>query len=185
MEKIEEKLIDSLIRTNFIFNNEEISTECIANHKGFSFLGESYGPFEKGIKYKLKLFIAIIFIQNNILKVAPNEKCDNIDVQRYAISERDDQKLIHRNNIFFLNKLKQFKFFIEKEVNDKSKPKIDLDRYISYTTNIIDSRLLKLLRLAKAELSLDDEQRLTSSEKFLHKRFYSFIKIWRDFFLIN
>jgi len=182
LEIIEERLANSLNRINFIFRNEKIIAECIKNFEGFSLLGESFGPFEKGKKYKLKLFSAIQFIEKDILKVAPTEKCDNIDVQRYAISERDDPKLIKRSNNYFLNKIREFKTFMENEINKKNKPVIDLDRYNSYTSNIIDSRLLKLLKLSRAELSLEDERILTNSEKLLYDYLYHLIKIWRDFF---
>ena len=182
LEIIEERLANSLNRINFIFRNEKIIAECIKNFEGFSLLGESFGPFEKGKKYKLKLFSAIPFIEKDILKVAPTEKCDNIDVQRYAISERDDPKLIKRSNSYFLNKIREFKTIMENEINKKNKPVIDLDRYNSYTSNIIDSRLLKLLKLSRAELSLEDERILTNSEKLLYDYLYHLIKIWRDFF---
>ena len=187
MGKIVEKIADDLslylTRVNFLYRNQEITTECIQNHKGISFLGYSCGPFVEGNKYKLKFFIALPFIQNNILRIVSSEKCNNVDVQRYAISERDDQKLIGRNETYFLNMVKEFRYFTESEVEGNQKPKIDLDRYNSYTTNIIDSRLLKLLRLSKSELSLDDEQRLTYSEKKLYQQLYTYIKAWRDFFL--
>ncbi len=182
LEVIGERLASSLSRLNFIFQNEMIITECIKDFEGFSLLGESFGPFEKSKKYKLKLFSAIPFIEKDILKVATTEKCDNIDVQRYAITERDDLKLIKRNNNFFLNKIKEFKRFMENEVIKNNKPKIDFDRYNSYSSNIIDSRLLKLLKLSMAKLSLDDERRLTNSEKLLYTYLYNLIKIWRDFY---
>ncbi|MFX1329864.1 MAG: hypothetical protein ACFE91_17170 [Promethearchaeota archaeon] len=182
METIEESLANLLNRINFMFHNEKILTECIRSFKGFSLLGESIGPFEKGKTYKLKLFSAIPFIEKEILKVASTEKCDSIDVQRYAISERDDPKLIKRKEKFFLNKIREFKKFMEDDVIQKSKPKIDMDRYNSYTSNIIDSRLLKLLKLSMTELTLEDETRLTNSEKFLYKYLYKLVKRWRDFF---
>jgi len=183
MIKIEESLTNSLARFNFMLRNEDITVECINNYNGFSLLGENYGPFEKGKRYKLKLFIAIIFIQNDVLRIAPSSKCDNIDVQRYAISERDDTKLIITNDNFFLNRIKEFKDFLEIEINKNYKPKIDLDRYNSYASNIIDSRLLKLLKLAKAEISLDDEKRLTIPEKLFYKILNKNISKWRAFFL--
>jgi hypothetical protein len=182
-EIIETQLMDSLIRINFIFKNQSINTECLADFKRFSLMGESFGPFEKGKKYKLRFFEAIPLIESKVLKIASEEKCDSVDVQRYAISERDDQKIIFRENSVFLNKIKEFKSFIETEVRENSKPKIDLDRYLSYFVNIIDSRLLKLLRLAKSELSLEDERRLTISEKILYEKLFSLIRQWRVFFL--
>ena len=185
MEQIEIQLEDSLNRVNFIFKNEEITTEGISDHNGFSILGESFGPFEKGKKYRLPYFIALPFIENNILRIDSREKCDNTDVQRYAISERDDQKLLHRENKFFLNKIKEFRVFIEKEVIDNKIPKLDLDRFNSYSINIVDSRLLKLLKLARTSLSLNDERKLTTSEKLLFTKFFNVIKAWRDFFLMN
>jgi len=183
MEKIVIKLDDSLSRVNFIFKNEEIATECINDYKHFSLLGGDFGPFEKGEKYSLPFFVALCLIENNILKIAINEKCDNVDVQRYAISERDNQMLLERKNSYFLNKIKEFKFFIEKEVEEKKKPKINLDRFTSYSTNIVDSRLLKLLKLAKSNLSLEDERKLTSSEIILFNKLSELIKSWRMFFL--
>ncbi|MFX1257631.1 MAG: hypothetical protein ACFFAN_07225 [Promethearchaeota archaeon] len=180
MKQLKTKLINTLKRINFIFKNEEIYTECIRDFDGFSILGEKFS-FLKGKNYKLKFFIAKMFIKNNILKVAPNEKCDNIDVQRYAIAERDDQKFLQQSS-YFLNKIKEFKSFVEKDVKDGIRPKLDLERFNSYTLNIIDSRLLKLLRLAKAELTLEDEQKLTYSEKVLYEQMYKLIKIWRNFF---
>jgi len=185
LEKIGVKLEESLNRVNFIFKNEEITTECINAYNRFSVLGESFGPFEKGEKYNLPFFVALSFIENNILKLAISEKCDNVDVQRYAISERDNQMLLQRENNYFLNKIKESKFFIEKEVQEKNKPKIDLDRFTSYSTNIVDSRLLKLLKLAKSNLSSEDERRLTSSEIILFNKLFELIKVWRTFFLNN
>lgn len=182
LEQIKVSLANSLNRLNFIFRNEIIVTECIKNFKGFSVLGESFGPFEESKKYKLKLFSAIHFIEKGILKVALIDKCDSIDVQRYAMEERDDPRLIKRINRFFLNKIREFKRLMENEIEKKNKPKIDFDRYNSYTSNIIDARLLKLLKLSLSELSLEDERRLTNSEMIFYKYLYNLVKIWRDFF---
>jgi len=183
LNKIGEDLLDHLNRLNFIFKNEVITTVCIKKFNGFSLFNENFGPFEQGKNYKLKFFIAKILINNNILKLAPNEKCDNIDVQRYAIAERDNQKLMQREYVYFLNKIKEYRFFMYKDVKDNIKPKIDLDRFNSYLSNIIDSRLLKLLRLSKAELTLEDEKRLTRTEFVLYKFINHIINTWRDFFL--
>ncbi|MFX0029001.1 MAG: hypothetical protein ACFE8B_07320 [Candidatus Hermodarchaeota archaeon] len=183
MKNIEERFLNSLNRINFIFKNEIITTECIKSYNGFKLLGESFGPYEKGKKYKMKLFSAIPFIQNDILEIIQEEKCDNVDVQRYAISERDDQKLLQMSNQFFLNKIKEFKQFLVDDIKKKTKPQINLDRYNSYLLSIVDNRLLKLIKLAKTELSLDDERRLTTSEKILFDHLFSIIKQWRTFFL--
>lgn len=183
MERLEENFGDQLLRLNFIFKNQVITTECIKDYPGQTLFGENYGPFEKGKHYKLKFFLAVPFIRNNYLKVIDDEKCDNVDVQRFAINERDDQSLIRRESKYFLNKVKEFRSFIEREVEENIRPKVELDRYKSYHANIVDSRLIKLLRLAKVELSLNDEQKLTNSEKFLFHHFSRIIKIWRAFFL--
>jgi len=82
-----------------------------------------------------------------------------------------------------LNKIKEFRFFIEKEVTEKKIPKLDLDRFNSYSINIVDSRLLKLLKLARTSLSLNDERKLTTSERLLFTKLFDIIKVWRDFFL--
>ena len=185
LETIEEGFINSLNRINFIFKNEIITTECIKSHNGFKILGESFGPYEKGNKYKMKLFSAVPFIQNDILEIIQQEKCDNVDVQRYAISERDDQRLIQTNDNFFLSKIKEFKQFMLEDIKKRKKPQINLDRYSSYLLSIVDNRLLKLIRLAKTELSLDDERRLTISEKKLFDILFNIIKQWRNFFISN
>ncbi|MEJ2293363.1 MAG: hypothetical protein P8Y23_01175 [Candidatus Lokiarchaeota archaeon] len=185
MEKVEENFGDLLLRLNFIFKNETLTTECIKDHPGKSLLGENYGPFEKSKQYKLKFFIAIPFIVRNYLKVIDIEKCDNINVMNYAVEERDDQSLIRRDSKNFLNKVKEFKLFMEKEVDKNLRPADDLKRYKSYYANIIDSRLSKLLRLAKVNLSLNDEQKLTTSELVLFHYLSRIIKVWRLYFLSN
>lgn len=185
LEKLEENFGDQLQRLSFIFRNQNITTECIKDYPGQSLLGENYGPFEKGKQYRLRFFIAVPFIRKNYLKTVADEKCDNVDVQRFAIKERDDQSLIRRENKYFLNKIKQFRYFIENEVEDNLRPKVELDRYRSYFANIVDSRLIKLLLLAKVDLSLNDEHKLTHSEKVLYCYFSKLIKIWRKFFLEN
>jgi hypothetical protein len=182
LEAIEERLANSLNRINFIFKNEKIIIECIKDFDGFSLLGEAFGPFEKGKKYKLPLFSSIPFIEKDILKVATNDKCDNIDVQRYAIGERDDMKLNKREDKFFLNRIKEFKRITEIDIIKNRKPGVDFERYNSYASNIIDSRLLKLLKLSMTELTLEDERRLTISEKVLYKNLYILMKKWCDFF---
>ena len=94
-------LIDDLKRINFIFKNKEIYTECVKFCEVITILGRKFGPFEKGKKYWLKFFLAIPFIENNILKITSSDKCDNVDVQRYSIAERDNQKLIQQENEYF------------------------------------------------------------------------------------
>lgn len=183
MNKIEYLFVESLQRINFIFTNEDIYTECIKNHKGFSILGENLGPFEKGKKYKLKFFLAVPFIKNNILKVASTDKCDNVDLQRFAIEERDDQKLIQRENEFFLNKIKEFHLFLEKDVIENNKPQKFLDDYKSYLTSVLDSRLLKIMRIAKSDLSIEVEKRLAISERLLYNNIHKIVNMWREFFL--
>ena len=183
MNNIEIQLEDSLKRVNFIFKNEVIYTKGIANHNRFTILGESFGPFEKGKEYRLPYFIAVPFIENKILKIHSREKWDNTDVQRFAISERDDQGLLYRENKFFLNKIKLSRFLLEKEVGANKIPKADLDRFNSHSINLIDNRLFKLLKLARSNLSLEDERKLTSSEKLLFLKLFELIKIWRNFFL--
>lgn len=183
--KIEDNFEDSLKRINFIFQNQELFTECIKNHDGFTLLGKKYGPFEKGKKYRLKFFVALSFIEHNILKIASQDKCDNIDVQRFAYGEREDQKLIKHNKNLFLNKIKEFRYFMEKDVKDNKKPWRFLESFSSYYGNIIDGRLLKVLRLAKSKITLDDERRLTMAEKVLAYKFHELISIWRNFFLKN
>ena len=71
MNNIEHELSDVLNRLNFIFKNEEITTLCIKDYNGISIFNEKIKPFEKNKKYRLKFFIARIFIENNILIVAP------------------------------------------------------------------------------------------------------------------
>ena len=183
MNKIEDELNDSLKRINFIFRNEDIYTECIKDYNGFMIFGEKFGPFEKGKKYKLKFSLAVPFINNDILKIAPDNKCDNVDLQRFAIEERDDQRLVRREHIYFLNKIKEFHFFMEKDVKDNNKPQQFLDNFKSYFTSVLDSRLLKILKIAKSDLSLDVEKRLAGSEYLLYNHIYKIINIWRDFFL--
>lgn len=183
MSKLEFDFYDILERINFIYRNEEIYVDCVKDYHSFS-LGESkFGPFEKGKRYRMKLFLAIPFIENDILKVATNDKYDNIVVQRYAITERDDQKLVKQEIFYFLNKLKEFKAFVEIDVKSGKKTKIDLDRYNSYKTNVIDSRLLKLLRMATSDINLQDEGRFTNSEKILFDRIQQLLKIWKSHFL--
>ena len=180
---IEVQLQENLVRTNFIFKNQTVNTECIKDFKQLALMGDTFGPFERGKKYRMKFFEALLFIKYKVLKMSSEEKCDNVDVQRYAISERDDQKLILRDNHLFLNKLKEFKLLLESEIQNNNKPKVDLDRYSSYFGNIIDSRLLKLLRLAKSDLSLTDEKHLTDSEMLLYKKLFTLIQQWRNFYL--
>jgi hypothetical protein len=182
-EDVGGQLSNSLKRINFMYKNENITTECVKSCEGFTLLGEYFGPYEKGKKYKIKLFSAIPFIMNKVLEVSQSEKCDNVDVQRYAISERDDRKLIQTEDGFFLNKIKEFKQFMQNDIKNKNKPQINLDRYNSYSVSMVDNRLFKLLKLAKTELSLDDERRLTMSEKLLFEILFKLIKNWRDFFI--
>ncbi|MFX0076084.1 MAG: hypothetical protein ACFE96_11615, partial [Candidatus Hermodarchaeota archaeon] len=62
-------------------------------------------------------------------------------------------------------------------------PVPDLGRFSSYSASIVDNRLLKLLKLARASLSLDDERKLTNSEKLLFAKLFDIIQLWRNFFL--
>jgi hypothetical protein len=162
-----------------------VNTECIKDYAGFSLFGEQFGPFEKGKNYNIKLFLAMPFIEKSILKIEASEKCDNVDVQRHAIAERDTQQLLRQDANYFLNKIKEFRKFMEKDVVDEIKTRRDLENFNSYLMNVIDNRLLKLLRLTKTELSLDAERRLTNSEQTLFKRIHKLVNTWRSFYLLT
>jgi len=183
MTNIEENFTESIKRINFNFLNQELPMICLKNYDGFSLLNEKFGPFEKGKEYRLKVFKAIPFIENEILKVSDEEKCDNNIVQRHAIAERDNQKLARQDSSFFLNKIREFRRFIEIEINKGVRPHLAIDKYNSYIMSIVDIRLLKLLKLTKTELSIDDERRLTFSEQALFNKIYKLVKVWREFYL--
>ena len=186
MLKIEIPLDDALKRINFMFKNNEILTECIKNYEGFSILGESFGPFEKGKRYKIRYFAAIPFIERNILTISVDEKCDDKDIQRFAVDEVNvGEVLTKQEDPFFLTKLKEYRLIMEKNVNERTIPKIDLDRYNSYTSNYIDNRLIKILKLSKTDISLDDEKKLTNSENVLFKIVSKIIRNWRKYFSSN
>ena len=123
MNQIKENLVDSLNRINFIFKNEEILTECIKNFDGFTLYGEKFGPYEKGKKYTLKYFLAKPLIEENILKLDLSKKCDHMDVQRYAITERDGQQLIKQPDILFMNKIRELRSFMEKSLSSPANKK--------------------------------------------------------------
>jgi len=180
---MEEGLTNKLKRVNFLFKNQEISTECVKSYRRFTIFGKNFGPFEAGKKYRLPFFVAIDFIEQNILKVISSERCDNKDVQRYAISERDDRRLKDWPDKFFLNRIMEFKRFTEKEINEKQRPGIDLDRFKSYMAHIIDGRLTKLIKLSRTDLTLNDEKRLTASEVYIYQKINNIINEWRKFFL--
>ncbi|MGV9173218.1 MAG: hypothetical protein ACOC35_11710 [Promethearchaeia archaeon] len=173
----------NLKRINFIYQNDPIITKCIKNFEGFSLLGHMIGPFKKGKRYKLKYFIAEPFIKQNILEVIPEEKCDNMDVQRLAIRERDDQRMVDHKNKYLLNKVREFRKYLVKRVNENKVPQTNLNRYNSYLSNLVDSRLLKLLKLSRSELSPADEKNLTNAEKILNKKIFELINTWRKYFL--
>ena len=183
LNRIQESLIDSLYRLNFIAKNEEILTECVKEYRAFSILGEKFGPFEIGKKYKLKLFKAIQFIKFHILKIVSEEKYDSIDMQRYAITERDDPRLTFLKDNRFINKLKEFRIFTKLDIENGIKPQNFLDNYNSYFQSLLDSRLQKILRMSKSELSIDDEKRLSDPEQVLFKIIHEIISTWRNFFL--
>ena len=157
--------------------------ECIKDFDRFHLFGKKIGPFKKKKKYPLRFFLALPLIQHNILSIDVSQKCDHIDVQRYAISERDDQRIIKPNEKFFLNKLKEFKHIMRKDIENKVKNQMDLDRFNSYMSNIVDGRLFKLLRMAKSKLKVNEEQRLTISERVLYQEINHLLEIWRKFFL--
>ncbi|TXT67048.1 MAG: hypothetical protein BAJALOKI1v1_200014 [Promethearchaeota archaeon] len=181
--KLQSNIKVELTRINFIYKNQPVLTECIAPYKGFTLFNKQFGPFKKGKTYKLKFWLALPLIAHNILKIAPGEKCDNVDVQRFAIRERDDPQLAQLENNLFLNKIKEFRNFMIKITEEGIKPKQLMDLYNSYTANIIDTRLLKLLRLSQTELTEITMSRLSTSEKVLYKELFEIVGSFRDFFL--
>ena len=183
MNEIESDLNNSLMRFNFILKNEEFYMDCVKNLDTISVLGKNFGPFEKRKKYKMKLFEAVPFIDANVLIISDKEKCDNVTVQGYAIAEKDENRLVRRDNNLILNKIREFKKFMEKAIRDATKPHDFLNKYSADLTFLIDSRLNKLLLLSKTDISMDDESRLTSSERYFYKQVNKMIKIWRKFFL--
>jgi hypothetical protein len=151
--------------------------------EGISLNGEKFGPFMKGKKYRLTFFKAIPFIERDYLKIDDSIKCDNVAVQRYAIAERDDQRLIKQENTLSLMMIKEFKKFMEKSVKEKIIPQDFLDKYNSYFSNLLDTRLLKLLRFTNSDLKPSDKQRMTRSEYLLFKKIFKLLKTWRTIIL--
>ncbi len=183
--RIEENLKDSLNRINQIFQNEKILTECIQDYHAIQIFDLKIGPFKRGKKYRFKFFIAAYLINKNILSLTSEERCDNIVVQRLAMQERDDHNLKNLGDKLFLNKLKEFRRFIKKSLEEGKIPKLNFDKFNSYLANLIDSRLLKLIKLGSTDLSIEDEQRFTTSERVFYSQISELVKAWRKFFLSN
>ncbi|MHA1725089.1 MAG: hypothetical protein ACTSYC_12580 [Promethearchaeota archaeon] len=183
MNLISQNLINSLRRINLIFQHEIIQTYCIKDYNGFELLGYSFTKFKRNNKYNLPFYLAFPFIERNILSVSPSDKCDHLDVQRYAFNEKNEQKLANPEQEFLLNKIKEFKTIMKNDVEKGFKTNLAMDNFNSYYSNLLDTRLLKILKLAISEFSLEDEKKLTNSEKILLKMLSNLIKTWRKFFL--
>lgn len=176
-------LMESLRRINFIFQNETVETNCLTDLDGFDLLGFKLNSFKKGKKYKLPFFLALPLIEMNFLEISNKDKCDHLDVQRYAINERDQQMLIEQEHKFLFNKIKEFKKFLINDVKKGFKTNMAMDNFNSYFSNIVDTRLLKVIKLANSEFSLEDENKLTLSERILVDNILNIIKTWRNYFL--
>ena len=183
MKDLKAQLKEELRRIELKFKNERVLTKCVKNHDGVQMLGDKIGPFKKDKKYKLKFFEALPFIKNDILIIDESERIDNVAVQRHAIAERDNHGLMGKDSKYFLTKIKHFKFFMEKEVLDKLKPQEFLDRFNSFFSNLIDARLLKLLKLAKAKIGAEEERKMTHSEQLIFELLRQIILVWRKSFL--
>ncbi len=183
MNNIDINISEILSRIRYLYLNNDVYVTCLDSYKGFKVLDLEVGPFEKGSKYKVKQFIADSLIHYNIFEKLPGEKLDNLDVQRHAISERDNQKLEKKNNPLFLMNIRENKRDMLNDVENKKKTKMDFDRYNSYMSNIIYNRLLKSLRLSTTEISTAEENRLTTSEKKLFSILNKIILEWLNFFL--
>ncbi|MHA1802964.1 MAG: hypothetical protein ACTSU4_00345 [Promethearchaeota archaeon] len=183
MNLISQNLINSLRRINLIFQHEIIQTYCVKDYNGFELLGYSFPKFKNNNKYNLPFFLALPLIEKNILSVSPADKCDHLDVQRHAFNEKNEQQLANPEQEFLLNKIKEFKTIMKNDVDKGIKTNLAMDNFNSYYSNLIDTRLLKILKLAISEFSLEEEKKLTTSERILIKMLSNLIKTWRNFFL--
>jgi len=182
MLKLETDLDVYLKRLKFIFQNKMMVVECIKDCNGINLFGDNFGPFKKGMTYKLPFWKIKPFIEKNYFKMAPENEINNSLIQQFAEQERDNIKLVDRQNDFFLE-IKELKRLIKKKVENGVLPKEELIKYHSNLEFLLHQRISKIEKLATSRPSTEILERLTETEKILFQYLEDLIKKFKAFLL--
>lgn len=182
MLKLETEIILYLERLKIIFLNKMIVVECIKDCDRINLFSENIGPFKRGRTYKLPFWKIKPFFERNYCKIQSKNEINSSLIQQFAENERDNTKLVKRQNNFFVE-IKELKRLIKNKIENKIYPKEELIKFQLHLESLLHQRISKIEKLATSTPSIEIMGRLTDTEKILFEGFRSLIKDFKEFLL--
>lgn len=169
--------------SNFKFDHQKVRLVALRAIPKISLAGEELGPIEENEYFEVQGWIADELIRNGYAKPAnEEEKLTIVDIQKAQIVEaiQSPRNLSILPKDFYPKLRKFLKELEEKSRNDPTK-KIELQKVFQIATDIVTSRVNKILILSSIR-ERDESllKNLTLEERVLYEKLYQTVNEWRN-----
>lgn len=164
------------------FDNQLVKLLAIKAIPKLRVAGGEVGPLEENTQFEARVWVSDELIRGKVARLAEDaEKLTLVDVQKAQIKEtmQASRRLSTLPENFY-PKLRRFlRELKEQSISDPGRA-AEFQRATHLATDVVTSRLNKVLLLASASQQAEDALRnMTAEEKALYKKLYQTVNEWR------
>jgi hypothetical protein len=170
--------MDSL---DFIFENSPVRVVASRNCAEVKLTGLSVGPFEEGNEYEVCYWVASELSKSGIVHFHEEDQLDTGKLGKIQWTERvQTAGQVSKLPDGFYPRLRRFLAELREGVANNPEKMREYERAVQLATDIVNSRLKKIVSIASAPAQTESRLRdFTGEERLLYGRLFSVINHWK------
>jgi len=170
--------MDSL---DFIFENSPVKVVASRNCAEIKLAGLSVGPFEEGNEYEVCYWVASELAKSGIVHFHAEEQLDTGKLGKIQWTERvQTAGQMSKLPEGFYPRLRRCLAELREGAANNPEKMREYERAVQLSTDIVNSRLRKIVSVASAPAQTESRLRdLTGEERLLYERLFSVINHWK------
>ncbi|MHA1822052.1 MAG: hypothetical protein ACTSVC_16380 [Promethearchaeota archaeon] len=145
-------------------------------------LDKRLGPFIFGNTYRMEFWIAKIFIKNDILELADDNKWDVQKIQKIAFTEGRSQEIKKTEDYLFTG-IREYLEIMKYKKDMGLIPERIFKTLVSNMQDLITVRLRKIILLIQTKNNIALRENLSEEEKILIDDLSNNFGQWKEFFM--
>jgi hypothetical protein len=179
MAKTARMRIDSL---DFVFENSPVRIVANRNCPETKLAGLSIGPFEEGNEYELCYWIATELAKSGIVHLHAEDQLETGKLSKIQWTERvQTAGQMSKLPEGFYPKLRRFLAELREGIASNPEKVREYERADQLATDIVNSRLKKIVSMASAPAQTESRMRdFTGEERLLYGQLFNTINHWKS-----
>ncbi|MEM2875902.1 MAG: hypothetical protein QXL67_02985 [Candidatus Bathyarchaeia archaeon] len=173
---------NSILKSNFEFENSEVSIVSTRDFPEIELGGFKVGPLEEGKEYKVKFWVAQQLLNIGLARTKDEDLLDSIKLYKIHWTERvQPVRQVSPLPSHFYPLLRWYLTKLKREAIKNPEKLNEYEKVKKLSQDILNCRLNKIIMLASSSVkAMNIIQNMTSEEKWLHESMCTMIEKWRS-----